>query len=179
MLQGPELLRQAEAADALAKVPFIAVMATHEGPELERAHAVLPAAVWAEVEGTFTNYARRVQRVRRAVPPPGEADPACGRSPRACSIDWASPSAPPRPARCSPGSASTVKGYAGLDYKTIGALGQALDAAGEPTGLARRRLGPDRPAGAEQAKPWPPASSPSTAPPTWASPPSWRGWPSP
>ena len=37
--------------DALAKVPFIAVMATHEGPELDRAHVVLPAALWAEVDG--------------------------------------------------------------------------------------------------------------------------------
>ncbi|HEX9202795.1 MAG TPA: 2Fe-2S iron-sulfur cluster-binding protein, partial [Vicinamibacteria bacterium] len=65
VLQGPELLRMPEAVDALARVPFVAVMATHEGPELERAHAVLPAAVWAEVDGTFTNYQRRLQRVRR------------------------------------------------------------------------------------------------------------------
>ena len=56
------------AVDALAKVPFVAVMATHEGPELARAHAVLPAAMWAEVEGTFTNFQRRVQRLKRAVP---------------------------------------------------------------------------------------------------------------
>ena len=50
-------------------------MATHEGPELDRASVVLPAAVWAEVEGTFTNYQRRVQRVRVAVPAPGDATP--------------------------------------------------------------------------------------------------------
>ena len=36
---------------------------------------VLPAAMWAEVDGTFTNYQRRVQRIRRAVPPPGDALP--------------------------------------------------------------------------------------------------------
>ena len=39
----------------------------------EMADVVLPAASFAEKEGTFTNTERRVQRVRRAVPPPGEA----------------------------------------------------------------------------------------------------------
>jgi predicted molibdopterin-dependent oxidoreductase YjgC len=41
----------------------------------ELAHVVLPAAAWAETDGTLTNTARRVQRVRAAVPPPGEAKP--------------------------------------------------------------------------------------------------------
>ncbi len=37
------------------------------------ADVVLPAASFAEKEGTFTNSDRRVQRVRKAVEPPGEA----------------------------------------------------------------------------------------------------------
>ncbi|MBI3760627.1 MAG: molybdopterin-dependent oxidoreductase, partial [Chloroflexi bacterium] len=37
------------------------------------AHVVLPAASFAEKDGTFTNTERRVQRVRRAIDPPGEA----------------------------------------------------------------------------------------------------------
>lgn len=37
------------------------------------AHVVLPGACFAEKEGTFTNTERRVQRVRKAVDPPGEA----------------------------------------------------------------------------------------------------------
>ena len=42
----------------------------------ELADVVLPAAAaWAESDGTVTNSERRVQRVRRAVPPPGEARP--------------------------------------------------------------------------------------------------------
>jgi predicted molibdopterin-dependent oxidoreductase YjgC len=45
----------------------------HETAEL--AHVFLPAAAFAEKEGTFTNSERRVQRVRRAVSPPGEAQP--------------------------------------------------------------------------------------------------------
>ena len=39
----------------------------------ELADVVLPAGSFAEKEGTFTNTERKVQRVRRAVPPPGEA----------------------------------------------------------------------------------------------------------
>jgi formate dehydrogenase alpha subunit len=41
----------------------------------ERAHVFLPAAAFAEKEGTFTNSERRVQRVRRALDPAGEARP--------------------------------------------------------------------------------------------------------
>ncbi|MBI3360744.1 MAG: molybdopterin-dependent oxidoreductase [Chloroflexi bacterium] len=37
------------------------------------AHVVLPAASFAEKDGTFTNTERRVQRVRKAINPPGEA----------------------------------------------------------------------------------------------------------
>ncbi|MEW6778086.1 MAG: formate dehydrogenase subunit alpha [Bdellovibrionota bacterium] len=37
------------------------------------ADVILPAASFAEKDGTFTNCERRVQRVRAAVPPPGEA----------------------------------------------------------------------------------------------------------
>jgi formate dehydrogenase major subunit len=39
------------------------------------AHVVLPDHSWAEEEGTFTNTERRVQRVRRALAPPGECRP--------------------------------------------------------------------------------------------------------
>jgi formate dehydrogenase alpha subunit len=37
------------------------------------AHVVLPSASFAEKEGTFTNTERKVQRVRKAVNPPGQA----------------------------------------------------------------------------------------------------------
>ena len=39
------------------------------------ADVILPAAAFAEKEGTFTNTERRIQRVRKAVDPPGEAKP--------------------------------------------------------------------------------------------------------
>jgi predicted molibdopterin-dependent oxidoreductase YjgC len=37
------------------------------------ADVILPAAAFAEKDGTFTNSDRRVQRVRKAIAPPGEA----------------------------------------------------------------------------------------------------------
>jgi formate dehydrogenase alpha subunit len=39
----------------------------------ELADVVLPAASFAEKEGTFTNTERRVQRIRKAIPSPGQA----------------------------------------------------------------------------------------------------------
>jgi predicted molibdopterin-dependent oxidoreductase YjgC len=41
----------------------------------ELAHVVLPATAWSETDGNFTNSERRIQRVRAAVTPPGEARP--------------------------------------------------------------------------------------------------------
>jgi NADH-quinone oxidoreductase subunit G len=89
VLQGADLLKDPGVAAAVSKVPFVAVMASHEHAELASAHCVLPAAVWAEVDGTFTNYQRRVQRIKRAVAPPGAAVRA-GSWRQGCSRAWAS-----------------------------------------------------------------------------------------
>ncbi|HUZ05808.1 MAG TPA: nitrate reductase [Acidobacteriaceae bacterium] len=45
----------------------------HPTPTSELAHLVLPAAIWGEKEGTYTNSERRASKVNRAVAPPGEA----------------------------------------------------------------------------------------------------------
>jgi assimilatory nitrate reductase catalytic subunit len=45
----------------------------HPTPTSEYADLMLPAAMWGEKEGTFTNSERRVSKVNRAVAPPGEA----------------------------------------------------------------------------------------------------------
>ena len=45
----------------------------HPTPTTELAHLVLPAAVWGEKEGTYTNSERRVSKVNKIVEPPGEA----------------------------------------------------------------------------------------------------------
>jgi NADH-quinone oxidoreductase subunit G len=125
VLQGTELLKVPEAQAALAHVPFIAVMASHDTPELEGAHLVLPAALWAEVDGTFTNYQHRVQRIRRAVTAPGAAAPrwelAAGLLHR-----MGAPLAATSAREVFLALVKTVPAYAGLDLKTVGATGRAL-----------------------------------------------------
>ena len=56
----------------------------HPTPTTEFAHLVLPAAVWGEKEGTYTNSERRVSKVNKAVEPPGEARSRFRHLPRSC-----------------------------------------------------------------------------------------------
>jgi formate dehydrogenase alpha subunit len=58
---------------ALKSLDFLVVQDIFMTETAELADVVLPAACFAEKEGTFTNTERRVQRVRRAVNSPGEA----------------------------------------------------------------------------------------------------------
>ena len=58
---------------ALKSVEFLVVQDLFLSETAEFAHVVLPAASFAEKDGTFTNTERRVQRVRKAVEPPGQA----------------------------------------------------------------------------------------------------------
>jgi len=59
--------------EALKNLDFLIVQDIFLTETAELADIVLPAACFAEKDGTFTNTARRVQRVRKAVEPPGEA----------------------------------------------------------------------------------------------------------
>lgn len=58
---------------ALESLEFLAVAEIFPTETTALADVVLPVASFAEKDGTFTSTERRVQRVRRAVPPPGEA----------------------------------------------------------------------------------------------------------
>jgi assimilatory nitrate reductase catalytic subunit len=61
---------------ALRSVEFLVVQdGFHPTPTSEFAHLVLPAAIWGEKEGTYTNSERRVSKLNRVVSPPGEARP--------------------------------------------------------------------------------------------------------
>jgi anaerobic selenocysteine-containing dehydrogenase len=60
---------------ALHRLELLVVQDGFETPTTALADVVLPAAIWGEKDGTFTNSERRVSRVRAAVPPPGEAKP--------------------------------------------------------------------------------------------------------
>ena len=63
------------AAEALDRLELLVVQDLFMTPTAERAHIVFPAAAFAEKDGTVTNSDRRVLRLRRALPSPGEAKP--------------------------------------------------------------------------------------------------------
>lgn len=67
---GAERVRQAASALTLLVFQGANINATSQ-----QAHLVLPSAVYAEKDGTFTNEQGRVQRIRRALAPLGEAKP--------------------------------------------------------------------------------------------------------
>jgi formate dehydrogenase major subunit len=65
---------QKRAIELLSNLELLVVQDIFLTKTAELADVVLPAtAAWAETEGTVTNSERRVQRVRRALEPPGEA----------------------------------------------------------------------------------------------------------
>ena len=57
----------------LTSLDFLLVQDIFLTATAELADVVLPAAGWAESDGTFTSSERRVQRVRKAIDPPGES----------------------------------------------------------------------------------------------------------
>ncbi len=61
--------------EALKKLDFLVVQDIFLSETAEFADVVLPAASFAEKDGTFTNTERRIQRVRKAIEPVGQAKP--------------------------------------------------------------------------------------------------------
>jgi formate dehydrogenase major subunit/formate dehydrogenase alpha subunit len=72
MLSDPDLHHVEE---GLRNLDFLVVQDIFLTETARLADVVLPAASFAEKEGTFSNTERRVQRVRKAVDPPGQARP--------------------------------------------------------------------------------------------------------
>jgi formate dehydrogenase major subunit/formate dehydrogenase alpha subunit len=70
MLSDPDRTRTRQ---ALENLEFLVVQDIFPSETAVLADVVLPAACYAEKEGTFTSTERRVQRVRKAVEPPGVA----------------------------------------------------------------------------------------------------------
>ena len=60
---------------ALRSLEHLVVIDIFLSETAELADVVFPATAWAETDGTFTNTERRIQRVRKAVEPPGAAKP--------------------------------------------------------------------------------------------------------
>jgi NADH-quinone oxidoreductase subunit G len=72
---GDVLALSAEAQARVSGLELLAVQATHASTLTRRAHVVLPACMWQEVDGTITNRKGEVQRLRAAVRAPGAARP--------------------------------------------------------------------------------------------------------
>ncbi|MCW3978278.1 MAG: molybdopterin-dependent oxidoreductase, partial [Candidatus Bathyarchaeota archaeon] len=70
LMSDPDLNHVREALD---KLEFLVVQDIFLSETAEMADVVLPAASFAEKDGTFTNTARRIQKVRKAIEPVGES----------------------------------------------------------------------------------------------------------
>jgi len=109
--------------EALGRLDFLAVADIMDNETLRYAHVVLPAASFAEKEGTITSTERRVQRFRRAVEPPGEARPdweilcELGRRMGARGFDFSSPEEVFEEIR------RVTPSYAGMTYPRLGTRG--------------------------------------------------------
>ncbi len=104
---------------AIAKLDFLAVVDIFPTETAKLADVVLPAACYAEKDGTFTSTDRVIRVVRKAVDPPGEARPdwqvACdlGRMFGSDGFEFGSP------AQIMEEMASVAPIYGGVDYDRI------------------------------------------------------------
>jgi NADH-quinone oxidoreductase subunit G len=115
----PETIENLRAlVDALE---FSVVSTTHDFEWARRATILLPMAGWSEETGTYTNYAGRVQLMRRAVMPPASAEPL--HVMMAALLSLSGTETPADPSLIFNAISREVPTYAGLDYDAIGLLG--------------------------------------------------------
>jgi len=107
---------------ALENIDFLCVQDIFLTETARMADVVLPAVSFAEKDGTYTNTERRVQRVRKAVDPPGEArndwEIICALADR---LDY--PMAYEHPSRIMDEIADVTPIYGGMDYHRIDKVG--------------------------------------------------------
>ena len=73
--ENPAAMLPREAQEALDRLEFLVVQDLFATETAQRAHVLLPGAGFAEKDGTYTSLERRIQLVRAAINPPGEARP--------------------------------------------------------------------------------------------------------
>jgi predicted molibdopterin-dependent oxidoreductase YjgC len=66
---------QKKVIDHLKRAEFLVCQEIFMSQTAGLADVILPGACWAEKDGTFTSSERRVQRIRKAVAPPGQTKP--------------------------------------------------------------------------------------------------------
>jgi predicted molibdopterin-dependent oxidoreductase YjgC len=103
----------------LSNLDFLVVQDIFMSETAKLADVVLPAAAFAEKEGTFTNTERRVQLLNKAVDPPGEARPDWE---IICDISTALgyPMSYPNAAAIMEEIATLVPSYAGIRHERLG-----------------------------------------------------------
>ncbi len=114
-----------EVLEAIRGADCLIYSGSNVNETVELAHLVLPAATYAEKDGTFTNFEGRVQRIRKALEPLGESRP-----------DWeilgeclealTTKPKPSRPEEIFRALAATVPAFAGLTYRELGEHGKML-----------------------------------------------------
>ena len=70
-----KLYGQQAASEVATSLSLLIVQDSNLNASCQLAHVVLPSAVYAEKDGTFTNFQGRVQRIRPAFSPLGQAKP--------------------------------------------------------------------------------------------------------
>ncbi len=111
--------------EALAKVDFVAFQGSWNNSTAALADVLLPAAVYAEKEGTFTNVQGRVQKIHAALPPLGESLPGLSILDR-LAAELALPMVPAPAREVFLEIGRSVQAFAGLTYESVGDTGQLL-----------------------------------------------------
>ncbi|MEW6271309.1 MAG: 2Fe-2S iron-sulfur cluster-binding protein [Thermodesulfobacteriota bacterium] len=112
--------------DALAKLDALIVVDANRSEITDLATVVLPGLTWAEKDGTFTNHAGRVQRIRKAVePPPGLVTDGA----LFMRLEQLVQSGADKPVTFDPAATleeigASVPVYAGMSFATVGSLGR-------------------------------------------------------
>lgn len=117
----------ARASQAAQQVELLVFQGSHANPTASLAHVVLPSAVYAEQDGTFTNVQGRVQRIHAALAPWGESKPdfqILGELAHALGVEWALTD----PQSLFAELAKREKPFQGLSYQTVGDHGALLNA---------------------------------------------------
>lgn len=112
-------------SEALRKVDCVVFQGSWDQPTASLADVQLPAAVYAEKEGTFTNVRGRVQRFSAGVPPTGESLPDLDiLAQLASELEIPLPGASAEQAFEEIGR--SVEAFAGMTWQTVGIGGQLL-----------------------------------------------------
>ncbi|HEV8702859.1 MAG TPA: 2Fe-2S iron-sulfur cluster-binding protein [Candidatus Polarisedimenticolia bacterium] len=124
----------------LDRLEALVVIDWWKSPTVERAHVALPSCGYGEFDGTVVNFQGRAQRLRAALRPPGEADPAwrilrdLGRRFGLANEYASAPSVFDE-------IAVKVPAFAGLTFRALGDAGAPVSGAAAPRSAGAPRAG--------------------------------------